>query len=82
MQASIRGRIEVPSGRYCAEKEENKKGGGSAWVPCNFLKLVDDRPTCAAFRVPLEVVDHEGTKLNQKFIECFSACQTAEGANK
>jgi hypothetical protein len=32
--------------------------------------------------VPLEVVDHEGTKLNQKFIECFSACQTAEGANK
>ena len=82
MEASIRGRIEVPSGRYCAEKTPDKKTGELTWAKCNFLKVVDNKPTCAAFRVPLEVVDHEGTQLHQKFIECFSACQTAEGANK
>jgi len=80
MESSIRGRIEVPAGRYCAEKSADKKTGAAIWEPCKFLKTNHDKPVCAAFRVPLEAGDFEGEKLHQKFIECFSACQAAEGA--
>lgn len=80
MDNTTRGKIEVPSGRYCAEKSTAGNSREHTWTQCKFIKMINDKPTCAAFRAPVELVQHEGNKLHQKFIECYSASQIAEGA--